>query len=286
MKIQDISTEKNFIDYWTKVLKEGKVIQNRDLIEEFFSNQDHGFPHSLSVWRKAQEIINELPRDFLKIWLVNAGCALHDMGRIDPKEFELNSHHKIGVEYAVRWAVNYEPWIDTDGLINLFDLILNHDYFNPVVSEPEITRPKITEALLVRAADKMSLDPAKEVQRYWDYGKRKGGIFYKIGDDLHEEIFFRQQWTPKQYKDERTDQLCWLFLIFELQPKDFLPKNKAEMEHLEVHNLIFRHYYEWQINKRRAVEKILEIAEEECPKFKDRIALVITEYKKKKGFMW
>lgn len=249
MDLLQLNTEEEFIDYWRKNLR--GIVYNAD---EFASNQDHGLPHSFRVWQKARETMADI-HEPIREGIVCLGCVFHDCGRNNPAEQELQNHHLLGIRYFARYAERER--ISSSNWIILSDIILSHDYFNERISSGRLCPPQSIEGEIVRAADKTSLDPSSEVDRYWAYGKRKGEAFYKAWDNLDNEIVFRSDWTPAQYTDERTDQLCWLSIIFEKQRFN--------------HPVIQRHYDKWSEKKQSAVDRILELAGDECPQYIEHI---------------
>ena len=64
-------------------------------------------------------------------------------------------------------------------------------------------------------------------------------------------IEFRLNWNFSLKRDPQTDQLCYFFAVLALRPEDF------------IHPTLQEYYREWSLQKKAAVEKIIEIVRKE-----------------------
>lgn len=171
-------------------------------------------------------------------------CVFHDAGRfLVPLETAPNyaKRKKKGRalhEYAgalLAEIFEYSHPIVREG-------ILRHDFFNHDFDKR--TKPPVSlEAQILRAADKTSVAPADEIERYDEYRRKlKSPLFNR-----DTPIEFRLNWNFSLKHDPRTDQLCYFFVVLALRPEDF------------IHPVIQEYYRDWSRQKKAAVDKILEI---------------------------
>jgi len=217
------------------------VEEMAEAIENFYHDDEHGYNHSLAVYDRDLKISVACPiltkstfflpkeRDRLRVW----ASMLHDFSR--SLNAGLNDHE----EKSAYLAKIMFPWTGD----NLTAIIRHHDYFCQSVDHQPFPKELQTSPLaeIFRLADKTSIDPAQEVKRYYQTGERYQTPFYK--PELSWDDRFSFSVAPQD-----KDQLCYLLLIFALQPHHFI--------HEELRNI----YREWQKNKQVAKEEICKIA--------------------------
>ena len=244
-------------------------------MDTWLLNEDHGLPHAGRVWSRALNIIQGSSSNALMHRQIEEGCAFHDSARWRKEaKGELNIHSIMGIKLYIKWVENYTEQVSTGHVLSVCSAIANHDYFGDHMSGNRIAMPQMFVDQVVCCADKTSLEPDAEVDRFWFYGKSMGEEFYKPQDDMDDEIYFRINWTPIQRNDLRSDQVCWFSLIFALRPKDF------------INPWVRAYYIEWETKKQKAVDRIIELAQKECPQYVDRIKMIIETYKTYLGLKW
>lgn len=269
MDLLKIYTIYSFDKYWINIINQGKIIVEPEYINDFVFSEHHGLLHALRVWRKAQEIIEKID-ELVRPDIIHIASALHDAGRVYSEEKQFDNHHIISAEICWEYIKNYIPDMMQNDQADLIDSVLNHDFWTAEISKGRMTMPRSLEGKIVRAADKMSQNPAQEIKRYWACGKELGQALFKPETDLD----FRLQWTPNQHADPRTDQLCWFCMLFILRPEDF------------EHPVIRKIYTNWEKKKQEAVDEIIKIAEQECPRYLDVLKMTIFSFKKIKELKW
>ena len=219
--------------------------------QHFLKSIDHGLPHAANVYAKTLEILNhfsEEERSGINMERLEVMCVFHDAGRfLVPREFALNFakrkrkgrilHEYAGVLLAEIFGYNHR--IIREG-------ILRHDYFNSEF-DPGKKPPISLEAQIFRAADKTSVAPADEIERYDQYRRKFNFPLFKRDTPIE----FRLRWNFSQKEDPRTDQLCYFFAVLALRPEDF------------IHPVLQEYYRDWAKSKKAAVEKIIRIVKNE-----------------------
>ena len=213
----------------------------------FFKSQDHGLPHAARVYIKAVEIMNHFSEDErreIDIERIEAMCIFHDSGRflVPIKSAQNYAKRKrkgqVLHEYAgvlLAKIFGYSDPVIREG-------ILRHDFFSSDF-DPEKKSPVSLEAQILRAADKTSVNPADEIERYDEYRRKfKFPLF-----NCDTPIEFRLDWSFSLKRDPRTDQLCYFFAVLALRPENF------------KHPILQEYYRDWSRQKKAAVDKILEI---------------------------
>ena len=213
----------------------------------FFKSQDHGLPHAAKVYVKAVEIMNRFSEEEIReidIEKIEAMCVFHDAGRFllpfesAPNYVKRKRKGQIFHEYAgvlLAKIFGYSDPIIREG-------ILRHDFFSSEF-DPGKKPPISLEAQILRAADKTSVAPADEIERYDEYRRKFNFPLFKRDTPIE----FRLDWNFSLKRDPRTDQLCYFFAVLALRPEDFL------------HPVLQEYYREWSRQKKAAVDKILEI---------------------------
>jgi len=228
-------------------------------VGEFYANEDNGYAHSLAVYNRLKEIAKQSPkmmqlvigphryvnepdeRVFLqRVERVFTWAAmLHDLMRF----FGFGTpDHEIPAVKLARAAFGQEVELP-DWLANA---MIRHDYFCPIADGEEVPMLFLESSLaeMFRLADKTSLPPADEVDRWRKYGRRYGTKFYNR--DLPDDVRFD---LPHNY--EQRDQVTYLLMLFAVQPSDFYAHEAAEI------------YRRWALGKAEALRRIMAIAREE-----------------------
>lgn len=218
---------------------------NKQTIRDFFTCKDHGFAHSLAVWKRCLAIIEASPN----LWhLASNGknallslmwaCVFHDFSRfIENVDFQL--HEAISAALVQDIIPNYP------GISLMRRFIAYHDYFCPLIDgRPMPTEIMIPIGEIFRLADKTSNSPAEEIQRYYETGKRHGTPFFNYA--LPEKIRFD---FVKNHAHR--DMLTWFLILFAIQPSDFLYRETSQC------------YAIWAEGKREAFFKIGDLCRQE-----------------------
>lgn len=228
-------------------------------VSEFYANEDHGYAHSLAVYNRLKEIARQSPKMMRlaigphryinepdervfaqRIERVFTWAAmLHDLMRF----FGFGTpDHEIPAAKLARAAFDQEfelpDW--------LAKALIRHDYFCPIADGEELPMLFLESSLaeIFRLADKTSLSPADEVDRWRKCGQRYGTKFYdpSLLDDVRFDL---------SHNYEQRDQLTYLFMLFAVQPSDFYAQEAAEI------------YRQWALGKAEALRRIMAIAREE-----------------------
>ncbi len=220
-------------------------------VGEFYANDDLGYAHSCAVYNRLKEIAEQSPRmirlmtDQEKLSDRQAGCLFtwaamfHDLMRF----FGFGTpDHEVPAAKLARAAFSGE----LDLCDSLAKAVICHEYLCPIADGKElpILFQKSPLAEMFRLADKTSLSPADEVDRWWKRGKRYGTKFYDLY--LPDSIRFN---LPHNY--ELRDQLTYLLMLFAVQPSDFYAHEAAEI------------YRQWALGKAEALCRVTVIAREE-----------------------
>src|SRR3989338_6657920 len=154
----------------------------------FFKSQDHGLPHAAKVYVKAVEIINhfsEEERREIDIEKIEAMCVFHDAGRFllpfesAPNYVKRKRKGQVLHEYAgvlLARVFGYSDPVIREG-------ILRHDFFSSDF-DPGKKSPISLEAQILRAADKTSVAPADEIERYDQYRRKFNFQLYNRDTDI------------------------------------------------------------------------------------------------------
>lgn len=225
-----------------------------EVVSTLMTNADHGIRHSQAVYERACEIICRCPKLQLACYhqeeldeemLEEAAywsALLHDIGYFFGLKFR--EHEKFGAKLA--GIILYR---NTHIASAVFESIFSHDYFSPVIDGDIFPDIFILSpaAEIFRLADKTSLSPEKEIERYYDCGKGYEGVFFnaEISDD--ERFDFSGNYVFP-------DRISAFIFLFALQPEDFFFGETRDL------------YRQWAKGKNEAMLKIIELAAAEgCP---------------------
>src|SRR3989338_1070906 len=237
-----------------KLLKFPQEIREEYIMEfdHFLGSNDHGLPHASRVYLKVLEIFERFSEEDQRIInnteRLQAMCVFHDSGRflvpieLAPNYAKRKRKGQILHEYAgalLAKIFGYSDPIIREG-------ILRHDFFSSDF-DPGKKPPISLEAQILRAADKTSVAPADEIERYDQYRRKFNFQLYNRDTDIE----FRINWNFSKKRDPRTDQLCYFFAVLALRPEDF------------THPALQEYYREWSLQKKAAVDKIIEIVRKE-----------------------
>jgi len=221
-------------------------------VRTYYSNNDHGYGHSCAVYCQAKEIAGRSPKMMnLALqekgltpqqgdWVLTWASVLHDLMRFFG--YDTRDHEAAAGELA-RAAF----WKDCMAIEEaLAEAVVCHDYFCPIVNgEPMpllFMKAPLTE--IIRLADKTSISPVAEVNRWWEYGQRQALVFFN--PDLPDAVRFDLQGNYGQ-----RDFVTFLLAFFALQPSDFYAEEAASA------------YRQWARDKAEALRRILALAREQ-----------------------
>lgn len=238
--------------------------------DTFVANKDHGLEHTFNVWMKAIEIASRITEETDKVCLyIMAIC--HDMGRfrlptidenhenyqkqIKRQERSESYHARYGVaqirkgwlsiknkiEVDIKWEIRYKK---------IKHYILNHDKMTWWL-DPNDELPNSLEGQIVLLADRISTDASKEIERYWETGKRRKTAFFKPEITLEDRINFNFSKIGEYIKSGKLDQFMFFFAMLAISENDF--------DHLILKQI----YKEWASQKYvDATETIYRLARE------------------------
>jgi hypothetical protein len=195
-------------------------------VYDFWRNGDHGLKHSKTVYLTAKKYLSLCPilrAECLKQYereatidaLLTWAALLHDFGRFFGTGYRtLEEHQLFGAQLASAcFKQDLEPGI----VIGLRAMIERHDYICPFVDHVDfpILFYSFPLAEIFRLADKTSLPPAAELERYYETGKRLEGIFFHshLTDDL--------RFSFDRSKLDDWDMLNYFLILFCIQPSDW-----------------------------------------------------------------
>ncbi|PIR07075.1 MAG: hypothetical protein COV55_01445 [Candidatus Komeilibacteria bacterium CG11_big_fil_rev_8_21_14_0_20_36_20] len=260
MQIPEITINEVNKAYLLSLLQSASLPYGTDLIEkgldDFFNNSDHGFKHSLAVYERCKEVVFHCPTvvDFalhridessdskakkVAAALIEWACILHDLSRFfgkGAKEHEEASANLTGMLSNIADPI-FVRW--------LYNIIIEHDYFFPVVGDqllPRVLRNPLAE--IFRLADKTSLPPKDEVERYYQTGLRFKTPFFNPSLDLVDRFEFKDNHVSR-------DAIGWMMLIFLLKSENFFYRETAD------------EYGRWAQGKTAALDYILGLAKKE-----------------------
>lgn len=231
------------------------------VIENYWTGNHHGLPHSNDVLNRLGELVLEAPM-MMDFYLKNiSGVSLidkeqkieaalkwaaigHDLGRLFGFSFE--EHEEFGA-VLIRSCFEGDNNPEVAELAPLlYNLIVCHDYLTPEISGYGLPQVFFDEPLaeLFRLADKTSRSPAAEMRRYYDTGKCWDTPFYDPG--LTDEIRF-----DYRANEDRRDMICYALILFAIQPSHFLYQETATA------------YEKWARGKAYALKELIRQARQE-----------------------
>jgi len=193
-------TEKeNLKDYTGDFVKD-----TTNAIDEFFTNSDHGYTHSINVYKRSREIIYSIREEDHKskidkteyINIQKWAAIFHDISRFyGASGIE---HKRISKEIANN--VFYQNNIGEDGFIKSMVLLCieKHDWFNLNISngvEKEVRMNHVID--IFRLADRTSLSPKEELERYYETGKRYKTPFFNPELSMHDRFDFKNNYKKR-----------------------------------------------------------------------------------------
>jgi len=192
------------------------------IVDRFFTSKDHGFKHSVQVWKRCKKIKDVSPTiwneaqlglscaDSLKVLLL--ASLFHDIARFWT---DFKNHEQASADFVFNLLGPFNQKIAS----YTRDAIVRHDYFCFLADGtdfPDNLRQPLSE--IFRLADKTSLSPADEIIRYHQTAQRLHSgmpIFDPmISDDIRFDL--------ANNLSRRTDELTWFLMIFALQSTDFI----------------------------------------------------------------
>lgn len=245
--------------------------------EVFLENMDHGIEHTYNVYTKALDIADtieertweEIDRDMLYIMAI-----MHDSWRFHLSDNETkqnkceSKHNKCGVAQIRLFQKRLKnKWVDLseEKVSSIMDYIYNHDFLNDRLDWASLKEPDSLEWQIVRLADRISTDVIPEVRRYWETWKRKNTPLIKDNITLDDRVNFSFDKIWEYIKSWKLDQMFFFFWLLSVSSEDFSNPVLAEL------------YNDWAVEKYKAVDEILKIAEEEWYNT-DEVKKVIDDY--------
>lgn len=222
----------------------------------YLTSNDHGLPHAANVYGKVLEILerfSEVERREIDVECLEAMCIFHDAGRFfvpvesAPNYAKRKRKGRFHHEYAgalLAKIFGYNHSIIREG-------ILHHDFFGADLDK--CTKPPVSlEAQIFRAADKTSIAPAAEIERYNEYWIDYNATHNeKIPLFDHNPFEFYVNWNFSKKEERGTDELCYFLAVLTMRPEDFR------------HPTLQEHYRNWSRQKEAAIKRIVEIVRKE-----------------------
>ncbi len=242
----------------------------RTVIERYLNSGHHGFQHTQAVYARIIQVIKNCPN----VWrlaqkdlsekdcfrLLFQAAVFHDFSRFF-KGVSYQNHERKSAE-LVEDIFRDESF---EFQRALKQIIIRHDYFCPLVDgEPLPVELMAPLPEIFRLADKTSLLPEKEIERYYLTGREFGAVFLDPG--LTDGVRFNFQDNLK-----RRDQITWFLMLFALEPENF------------CYQEISFCYFQWSRGKLGAVAKIRKLAQQEqdingCPVNFIELARIISNF--------
>ncbi|HLD28670.1 MAG TPA: hypothetical protein VJB67_03575 [Patescibacteria group bacterium] len=223
------------------------------LVHRYMATDDHGYAHSVRVWRRCQELITECPllwrmirksEDQLHLNMVSDrnyrlvliwASVLHDFSRfIAGTTFDNHQYRSAVVSSRLFTNQRYVG--------ELINLIEHHDYFCEIMDGLMPIKAMTPLAELFRLADKTSVSPAEEILRYHQTGNRRQTPFFDptLSDQFRFNLYLAA-------RNLQTDQITWFLMLFVLQSTDFIYRETADQ------------YARWARGKKLALAQIAEL---------------------------
>jgi hypothetical protein len=233
---------------------EQEVLRLPEQVYNFWRNGDHGLQHSQNVRERALAVLQSCP-DMLRLCrmigigqieanaLINWASILHDFARFTIYD-SLAVHQTAGANLA-RYCFRGET---SDHVIaTLFNMLVRHDYISELTDGQPLPELFINNPLaeIFRLADKTSITPVAEIERYHATGKRYPNPFFNPELTDEERFSFagdRSNWDDFQY----------FLLFFAIQPSNWFFGETRDL------------YREWQEKceggKSKACARLIELA--------------------------
>jgi len=223
------------------------------IVTRYFSHTHYGYNHGLAVSKRALELvfyspgIKEFCQDVYHFTdaqmqsLLTWAAVFHDMGKFagHPR------HHEEPGSNIISFAFQQ---LGPEVSKALQQMVEHHDFFCAIVdgcSMPPILRT-FPLAEVLRLADRTSITPEEEVNRWWLYGRKAGTPL--LDGSLPNEVRF-----TFDRKKARVDQLTFFLMLFAIQRRDFFFTDNAES------------FSQWAKGRGSALSRIADIfAEEGC----------------------
>lgn len=223
-------------------------LRTPEAVDEYFANGDHGYWHSCAVYERTQEIMAGSPqmvRLMIKQeslsaeqigWVMVWASMFHDLMRFFG--YGTPDHEAPAAELA-RSAF----WKDAAIGDALVKAVIFHDYLSPIIDGKEAPLVLLESPLadIFRLADKTSVSPEEEINRWWLCGQRYQTKFFD--EELTDPIRFN---LPENHNQR--DQVTFFLMLFALQAQDFYSGEARQF------------YQEWSDGKIMAYRRILSIA--------------------------
>lgn len=213
-------------------------------IAQYWATLDHGFAHSLKVWDRCQQLMEQCP-EMWRFIITNItdyktavktlmwSSVFHDFSRFIPG-VAFEDHEGLSAQLALDVL---KPGIGPF----VYEAVAYHDYFCPLVDGRRMPFQLMDPlAEIFRLADKTSISPAEEVKRCYDTGKRLDTPFFDQSITIESRFPLRTA--------DQVDELSFLLTIWLLQPEHFFFRETACS------------YADWQKGLPEAKKKLVHIA--------------------------
>jgi len=188
--------------YHTEVNQKGDIKSftedTKKAIDEFFTNSDHGYAHSINVYERSKEIIGLIREEdtgfkINKTEYINIqkwAAIFHDISRF--YGVSGTKHERVSKEIASN--IFYQNAVKEDCYIKSMILLCieEHDWFNLHISngiKEVLKRNPIVD--IFRLADKTSVPPKEELMRYYETGKRYKTPFFNPELSISDRFDFK-----------------------------------------------------------------------------------------------
>jgi hypothetical protein len=231
----------------------------------FWNNKDHGLEHEYNVYCRAREIGDEreiINEKKIRKYLFYPMAMFHDLARnISYPEHDMQKQRKEKRNdnlHELYWAklfssISHRFWkqLSEDDRNAIIDYLCNHDYMTPKLNGKKFHEPMSIEGQITRLADRTSVSPVQEVERYWITGKRLWTPLYlpEITEQQRKEFSFEKIWEYS--KNKLIDQCMFFACIFAVQPDHF---SDETLQQIYANRLPERGY---------AIQRVREIAQSE-----------------------
>ena len=245
------------------------------IVTRYFSHTHYGYNHGLAVSKRALKSlfyspgIKEACQDVYHFTdaqmqsLLTWASIFHDMGKFagHPR------HHEQPGSNIVSFAFQQ---MGKDLSKALQQMVEHHDFFCAMVDGcpmPPILRT-FPLAEVLRLADRTSITPEEEINRWWLYGRKAGTPLLDLS--LKDEVRF-----TFDRKKARVDQVTFFLMLFAIQRRDFFFEENGES------------FAQWAEGRGLAWARIEEIFAEENCSAKELQAMnnIVSEFHRVKKFV-
>lgn len=236
--------------YHTEVNPKGSmtdfIVDTRKAVDEYFQIADHGYAHSVNVYKRCEEIVYLIKEEDVafnidKIEYLNIlklASIFHDLSRF----YGVSGFNHEHVSKELAENVLYQGKNKSNDYIKSMVLLCieRHDWFSLDISggiREELKKTPIVD--IFRLADKTSTSPEEELNRHYETGKRYKTPFFNPELGMHQRFNFKNN-----HKERDVITHFLLFFLFN--------------EHNFFFNTTSRLYKEWAKDKKDLKSHILD----------------------------